>query len=414
MVTVCGLGFVGLTTALGFARLGYRVFGTDVDAQRKESLRRGALPFAEPQLADVLRAEQGRNFFIKENLAAAIAASEYIFYCVGTPCGESGQADLSQLFAALDSTLACTADGKRRVLVIKSTVPPSTTGEKIVPYVQKNARGAQFSVACNPEFLREGHCWKDFMEADRIVLGCADSFAEAALRRLYAPLRAPVCAVSPTTAEFVKYLSNTLLATLISYANEMSQVADAIGKIDIAQAFQILHMDKRWNHCAMTSYVYPGCGYGGYCLPKDSRALCAQSLAKGFEPRLLRQVIETNEAMPSAAAQRIARVLPPGGKVALLGLAFKPGCDDVRDTPAAKIIRALIARGYRDIYAYDPAANSAFSRHYPDLPVTLCASAAEACERADAVALVTAWPQCRDFLRAQSGCKPVVDCRYAI
>lgn len=415
-VAVCGLGFVGLTTALGFAQLGHRVYGFDADPGRVATLRSGAAPFAEPHLSEALRAHLGGAFQLAEarDCAASVAASEYVFYCVGTPYGAGGAADLSQLFAALDGTLPFAQDGKRRVLVVKSTVPPGTTGEKIAPYVREKAPGAPLSVACNPEFLREGHCWDDFLAADRIVLGCEERWAEERLRALYAPLGAPVCAVSPATAEFVKYLSNTLLATLISYANEMARVADAVGGVDIARAFRILHLDKRWDGCAMTGYVYPGCGYGGYCLPKDTSALYAQSRARGFEPRILREVIAANEAAPKDAARRIERALKPGWKLAVLGLSFKPGSDDVRDAPAARIIRELAARGRKDILVYDPQATEAFCRRYGDLPVVPCQSARQAYERADAVALVTAWPQLTDLLLAQTDGKPVVDCRYAL
>ena len=263
-VTVFGLGFVGLTTALGFAETGCKVFGIDVDTERKGFLREGTVPFHEPHMEEVLRKHIGQSFFVTDDIPAAIAESAYVFYCVGTPYGADGSADLTYLFSAIDSTLDAVHDEKFRVLVTKSTIPPSTTAEKILPYIKgKGGKAEHLGVANNPEFLREGHCWEDFMEADRIVLGVNDETSKALLTELYEPMGIPIKCVSHSTGEFIKYLSNTLLATLISYSNEMAQAADAFGGIETAEAFRILHMDKRWNHCNMSSYVYPGCGYGG-------------------------------------------------------------------------------------------------------------------------------------------------------
>lgn len=248
-VTVFGLGFVGLTTALGFAHLGCKVYGVDVDAERKNTLRGGNLPFLEPHMDEVLKTHLDKNFFVAEDVQAAVADSEVIFYCVGTPYGADGSADLTYLFAAIDTTINAVADDKFRVLVTKSTIPPSTTAEKIIPYVKAKCGEKNFAVANNPEFLREGHCWEDFIGADRIVIGTDDERARAVLTTLYTPLNAPIKCVTPSTGEFIKYLSNTLLATLISFSNEMAQVADTIGGIDVAEAFRILHMDKRWTIC---------------------------------------------------------------------------------------------------------------------------------------------------------------------
>lgn len=313
VVTVFGLGFVGLTTALGFAHFGDTVYGVDVDEERKARLRAGDLPFCEPDMGAVLKKELGKHFFVTDDAAKAVVESEFIFYCVGTPYGKDGGADLSYLFAAIDTTIAAIHDDKRRVLVTKSTIPPTTTCEKILPYVQgKGAVSERLSVADNPEFLREGHCWEDFIHADRIVLGCTDKESEKMLRDLYAPMNLPVFCVSATTAEFIKYLSNTLLATLISYANEMAQVADAFGGIDVAKAFRILHLDGRWNGGKMASYFYPGCGYGGYCLPKDTNALYAQARTKGYAPAILREVIRTNDERPLVMAKKIVAQLGGG------------------------------------------------------------------------------------------------------
>ena len=357
-VSVFGLGFVGLTTALGFAETGCRVFGIDVDKERKRSLRNGTVPFHEPHMEGILNKHLNSSLFITDDILEAVKESTYIFYCVGTPYGADGSADLTYLFSAIDSTLDAIHDEKFRVLVTKSTIPPSTTAEKILPYVKRKGDKSKFlGIANNPEFLREGHCWEDFMEADRIVLGVNDEKSQELLVELYQPMGIPIKCVTHSTGEFIKYLSNTLLATLISYSNEMAQAAETFGGIEVAEAFRILHMDKRWNGCNMTSYVYPGCGYGGYCLPKDTSAFYAQALEKGFEASILNQVIKTNTERPKRIAEKIARHLTDlprqsnsgktergqiYGTVGILGLSFKPGSDDVRDTSAMKIDRKSV------------------------------------------------------------------------
>ena len=248
VVTVFGLGFVGLTTAVGFAEKGITVYGFDVDSARVDIIGNGKLPFFEPGLDKALIRNLNRTFYIADSIEHAVEESDCVYYCVGTPYSEGGQADLTYLYSAVDTTLRCIHDERFRVLVIKSTVPPSTTREKVIPYIESKGFdvGNNIGVANNPEFLREGYCWDDFMNADRIVLGVSDNRSEEILRNLYEGFDIPVYAVSPNTGEFIKYLSNALLATLISYANEMSVIADTIGDIDVAEAFHILHMDKRW------------------------------------------------------------------------------------------------------------------------------------------------------------------------
>lgn len=415
MVTVFGLGFVGLTTALGFAHLGYDVYGIDVDENRKKTLREGHIPFLEPHMEEVLNKHLNKNFFVTDDVNEAIKNSDYVFYCVGTPYGKDGCADLTYLFSAVDMTVAAieatgSAD-RRRVVVTKSTIPPSTTAEKIFPYVKgKGAVTVNVGVANNPEFLREGHCWDDFIGADRIVLGCNDDISKDMLIKLYEPMNIPIIPVSHSTGEFIKYLSNTLLATMISYSNEMAQVADAIGGIDVADAFHILHMDKRWGGCNMTSYVYPGCGYGGYCLPKDTAALLAQAQAKGYNPEILEHVIDVNLRRPKSIAKKIASGLKTSDAIGILGLSFKPESDDVRDTPAYKVIKALNEMGYCNILAYDPVAIEEFRKHYPDAVVSYMDSARKVYDGAKVVAIVTAWNEFRDV--KDFGDKTLYDCRY--
>ena len=311
VITVFGLGFVGLTTSLGFAEYGHKVYGVEISPSRLSGIQEGRLPFLEPGLDEALTRHLGNRFFPigTDQLQRAVAESDCIYYCVGTPYGKDGQADLTYLLGAIDQTLEVRDGNRYQVLVVKSTIPPSTTSQKIIPYLQEKGLkvGVDVGVANNPEFLREGHCWDDFIHADRIVLGVSDDRSAQVLREVYATVSEPVLCVSLNTGEFIKYLSNTLLATLISYSNEMSMVADTIGGIDVAKAFRILHMDKRWGGATMASYVYPGCGYGGYCLPKDTNALYAVSRSAGFDAQILHHVIDTNDHMPEFIAQKIIR-----------------------------------------------------------------------------------------------------------
>lgn len=415
MVTVVGLGFVGLTTALGFAEYGHKVYGIEVNETRMATIRSGKLPFLEPGMDEALTRHLGKKFIPTTDWEQAVADSECVYYCVGTPYGEDGQADLSYLYGAIEQTLKAIHDDKFRVLVTKSTIPPSTTERRVIPFLAEHGVKVpeQIGVANNPEFLREGHCWEDFTHADRIVLGVSDERSEAVLRRLYEKEKAPVCCVSLNTGEFIKYLSNTSLACLISYANEMSMAADAIGGIDTATAFRILHMDKRWQTGSIRSYFYPGCGYGGYCLPKDTSAFYARAKDHGFDGQILKQVIRLNDEMPKVTAERIIRAAgeDKGSCIGILGLSFNPGSDDVRDTPSAKIIRALNEAGYRNIVAYDPVAMEEFERHY-DLVCRYADTYEKLMEEAQTIAITTAWPMFADVLERTG--KPVVDCRYML
>lgn len=415
VVTVVGLGFVGLTTALGFAEYGHTVYGMEANVERLATIQGGKLPFLEPGLDGALKRHLGKNFIPTTDWEKSVAESDFVYYCVGTPYGEDGQADLTYLYGALEQTLAAIKDEKFRVLVTKSTIPPSTTEKRIVPFLSERGIevGEKLGVANNPEFLREGHCWDDFINADRIVLGVSDRKSEGMLRELYEKSGVPVYAVSLNTGEFIKYLSNTSLACLISYANEMSMAADTIGNIDVAEAFRILHLDKRWQSGSIRNYFYPGCGYGGYCLPKDTNAFYAVAKRAGFDGPILKNIISTNDGMPEVTAERIMK--KAGGDknvcIGMLGLSFNAGSDDVRDAPSAKIIKALNEKGYKNIVAYDPVAEDEFQKRYK-FDYGCVDTCDEVLRKADVLAIATAWPEFKDVGSRTE--KPIVDCRYML
>jgi UDPglucose 6-dehydrogenase len=415
MITVLGLGFVGLTTALGFSKKGFKVYGIDVDRARVESIRRYEVPFYEPHLAEALREELGHNFVVDAPLREAVNDSRAVIICVGTPGLPDGQANLSYLLEAVRAVFEV-SDEQYKVLVIKSTVPPSTVAREVQPFVA--GLGRQFErtlgLASNPEFLREGHAWHDFMQPDRVVVGVQDEAAKEVLGELYLPFNAPVHYVDFSTAEFVKYLSNTLLSTLVSFSNEMAMIAEHIGGIDVPAAFRLLHQDRRWSGspAPMASYVFPGCGYGGYCLPKDTAALNSIAQAHGYTPRMLPANLQINQDIKSFVVDKLLAAVPAGRRLGILGLSFKGGSDDVRLSPSQAIIEQLLARGRTRLVAYDPMANEVFARE-TRLPIAYADSLPELVEQADELVLLTAWPEFREqheLLRR----KPLHDFRYAL
>ncbi|APF26177.1 UDP-glucose 6-dehydrogenase [Clostridium sporogenes] len=412
-ITVFGLGFVGLTTALAFAEKGNKVYGYDINSERSKLIENGKLPFVEPGLDSALTKHINKNFTVVNNIEIAVKESDFIFLCVGTPCKENGEADLKYIYSVIDMISSYLNDGKYKVVVIKSTVPPSTTSERVMSYLEEKGLkvSEKFSVANNPEFLREGYCWDDMMNSDRIVCGVSDKKGQEMLSLLYENFNTPFFAVSLNTGEFIKYLSNTLLATMISYSNEMSKVADVIGDIQIKEAFKILHMDKRWKTGNMSSYVYPGCGYGGYCLPKDTEAMYQKSTLKGYEPMILKNVISINNSMPDFMADKIMKVISKEDKIGILGLSFKPGSDDVRDSSSAKIIRILIDKGYKNILAYDPIANIAFREKYKFNEINYCNDIDSVCNDSDILVLATAWDEFKNIKKEYPN-KKIIDCRY--
>jgi len=408
-ITVMGLGFVGLTTALGLAEKGHTVMGYDANTTKTTELASGKVSLYEPNLPEALSRHLGKNFNVLQTLPETAANVQAVFICVGTPCGNDGAADLRYVFSALDMLEPILkADSFNGVIIIKSTVPPGTTKTRIIPYLRK--KNVNVPVVNNPEFLREGYCWDDFINPDRIVIGTEDTAAIEVMKAIYKDFNAPVIVTSHNTAEFVKYLSNNMLANMISFSNEMSMIANAIGDVSIKQAFETLHLDKRWGKAGMRHYVYPGCGFGGYCLPKDLEAMIAQAKSYGITPALLESVQDVNKSMSSFFANQITADVSEN--IGILGLSFKPKSDDVRSTPAAEIISSLINKGYKSLFVYDPEANRTFQKEF-SFPVHYCESADEVCDKAKTVIIVTAWSQFKEIDKRWPDVK-FIDGRYML
>ncbi|MEH6936590.1 nucleotide sugar dehydrogenase [Bacillus sp. JJ664] len=414
MITVIGLGFVGLTTALGFSEKGFHVYGIDIDQKKKDQLRNGKIPFYEPNLNEKLNKHLNKGFTITDDLQEAVINSEVIFLCVGTPSKTDGSADLGYILEAIKNVAGYIKKPEFKVLVIKSTIPPSTTSERIKPYLENLGFkvGVEIGLTNNPEFLREGYAWDDFMNPDRIVIGQDDNKSGRIVETIYQTFNAPIYRVSLNTAEFIKYLSNTMLATLISFANEQSLIARSIGNIDIKKAFQVLHLDRRWSGAPanMTSYVFPGCGFGGYCLPKDTMALVSQAIKNSYTPELLTSTLKVNEAIKEFVVSDVEGIVEKNENIGILGLAFKPNSNDIRDTPAKAIIQGLLQKGYKNIIAYDPMANEEFKEVY-GFPIQYSPNLSSLLSMVNHVVILTAWDE---FIKNEESIKKknVFDYRY--
>lgn len=385
-VTVIGTGYVGLVTGTCLSDFGLNVTCVDIDGAKIAKLRQGEIPIYEPGLKELVvkNAAAGRLTF-SEDVKGAIPGAEVIFLAVGTPPLHDGSADLSFLFDAV-KTISDMHEGYQ-VVVTKSTVPVGT-GAKVEELLSAAHPRESFAVASNPEFLREGCAVSDFMEPDRIVIGCDDAKGLDVLLRLYKPMReqdSPILVTSRVTAELIKYASNAFLAVKITFINEVSRLCESVGA-DIQQVAKGMGMDPRIGG----RFLQPGPGYGGSCFPKDTRALLDVAKLKGVPMKVVDAAVEANEDQIFRALEKITSLLGglEGKTVGLLGLAFKGDTDDVRESPAVKIARGLLAKG-AVVQAFDPAAAENAVREAPGIRV--CADPYQAASGADGLVIATEW-----------------------
>jgi UDPglucose 6-dehydrogenase len=413
-LSVIGTGYLGATHAACMAELGYEVIGLDVDPAKVATLTGGTVPFYEPGLDEVLARNiaAGRLRFTTD-MAAAVNGSQVIFLAVPTPPGEDGSADLQHVLAAADAIALHMSDYK--VIVNKSTVPVGT-GDAVESAVKDalSARGASiaFAVVSNPEFLKEGAAVDDFMRPDRVVIGSDDERAVHLMRSVYSPFvrnRDRLLVMDRRSAELTKYAANAMLATRISFMNELANLAERLGA-DIELVRVGIGSDPRIG----TQFLYAGCGYGGSCFPKDVKALMHSGADAGMSLRVLGAVEAVNEAQKQTLVDKLVTRFGAdlsGRRFALWGLAFKPGTDDMREAPSLVVVRELTARG-ASVVAYDPVAIDEARRSMQGWPgIEFVASAREAVEGADALVIVTEWKEFRspdfDHLR-RSLRQPVV------
>src|SRR5919106_3871587 len=388
-VAVFGAGYVGLVTGACFADLGHRVTIRDVLPERIEALRRGEVPIYEPGLEELLQRNTERLTYTLD-VAEAVREAEFVYVAVGTPPTYSGDADLSAVWTVVDELQGLE---QRAVVVMKSTVPVGT-GEKVRHRLDDRGL-THIGYASNPEFTAEGTAVRDFQRPDRIVIGTFDAADGDAVAELHAGIDAPIVRCDVASAEMIKLAANAALMTRISFINEIANVCEATGA-DVVRVAEGVGLDRRIG----PSFLRAGIGYGGSCFPKDSLALKQLAANSGYNFQLLNAVIEVNELQKRRVIGKLERRLGPlrGKRVALLGLAFKPGTDDMREAPSLVLAGRLIAEGAH-VSAWDPVADG---RALLD-GVQIADSAFEALDGADAAVLVTEWPELRELDWAEAG-----------
>ncbi|MDO8487421.1 MAG: UDP-glucose/GDP-mannose dehydrogenase family protein [Candidatus Curtissbacteria bacterium] len=390
-LTIVGAGYVGLVTAAVFSELGNKVYCIDVDKKKVEGLKKGKVPFFEPSLEEFIkRNTQAKRLFFTASYAESVPKSQIVFICVGTPPKENGEANLTYLFSAVEET-AKNLSGYT-LITIKSTIPIGHEGD-LEAIVKKNAK-AKFEFAASPEFLREGTALEDTLHPDRIVIGTASTKAQKLLLELHAPISGERIICDIRSAQLIKYASNSLLATKVSFANALATLCEKMGA-DVKKVLLGVGADKRIGH----SFLYPGVGYGGSCLPKDVLAFIALSSHFGYDFELIRAVDAINNNQIESFIVKIQNALKAGGKngkttagkeLAVLGLAFKPNTDDMRDAPSIKIINHLTGLGYK-VTAYDPQAMENAKKVLPD--IKYAKDEYRAVDGKDAMIIITEWSQ---------------------
>ncbi|NML68044.1 UDP-glucose/GDP-mannose dehydrogenase family protein [Hymenobacter sp. RP-2-7] len=395
-IAVVGTGYVGLVTGTCFAEVGIDVTCIDIDEKKITNLRNGILPIYEPGLEEMVarNVKQGRLHF-STSLAESIKGADVAFIAVGTPPGEDGSADLKYVLAVARG-MGENMDNYT-VIVTKSTVPVGTAAKvraEVEGALAKRGASIDFDVASNPEFLKEGAAIDDFLKPDRIVVGVASERAEEVMRRLYKPFLLnghPIIFMDIPSAEMTKYAANSMLATKISFMNDIANLCEIMGA-DVNKVRQGIGSDARIG----TKFIYPGIGYGGSCFPKDVKALIKTAQENGYQMQVLQAVEGVNEAQKEVLFSKVKKHFGgelAGKKFAIWGLSFKPKTDDMREAPSLVIIEKLLAEG-ATVSAYDPVA-VAEAKHSLGDRITYAKDQFEALVDADALLVVTEWPEFR-------------------
>jgi UDPglucose 6-dehydrogenase len=400
-IAVVGTGYVGLVLGACLAENGNDIVCVDKDEAKIDTLKAGGMPIYEPGLQEMVRhnSHEERLRFTTD-LPSAVRASEIVFIAVGTPQGEDGSADLSHVLGVAREIGR--AMNKYTVVVDKSTVPVGTARNVREAIARETSE--PFSVVSNPEFLKQGAAIEDFMKPDRVVIGIEDKDERAAgvMKDLYGPFTrtgAPILIMSTASAELCKYAANSILATRISFMNEIANICELVGA-DVDEVRRAMGADRRIG----TSFLFPGVGYGGSCFPKDVKALLKSAQDHGYDFGILSAVGAANEKQKQRLVEKMERHFTDlrGKTIALWGLAFKPRTDDMREAPAIPIIETLLQRG-ASVRAYDPAAGPVAKRLF-DGRIALCEKSYDALSGADALAIVTEWNEFRepDFAKMRS------------
>jgi UDPglucose 6-dehydrogenase len=399
-LAVLGLGHVGLPTALGFVEMGWEVIGADEDASKVAMIQSGKAPFYEPGLDDLLsRGLASGRLTLSHHVDEAVRGATILFVCVGTPQKDSGEADLSQI-EAIVRIIARNLNGYK-LIVEKSTVPAITaqwikkTVARFAKISPRNGVDLEFDVASNPEFLQEGRAVENIFHPDRVVVGVESQRARDLLEHIYQPLGCRILVTNISTAELTKHAANAFLSTKISFINMVADMCEAVGA-DVSQVAMGMGLDPRIG----TEFLNAGIGFGGYCFPKDLRALMYLGYGHGVDCGLLREVenINLRRIESFVAKLRHAVWVLQGKKIGILGLAFKAGTDDIRESPALRIVKMLLEEGAR-LRVHDPQAIEATQKEMPPQAGRLeyCSSAYDAALGAHALLILTPWPEYRDL-----------------
>ncbi len=395
-ISVIGTGYAGLSTGTGLAAKGHHVICMDVDENRIDKIKSGLSPIYEPGLEEAIRsAAREERLEATTSLEHAMKNSDVSFICVPTPSKKDGSIDLRFIeHVSRDMGMVLRGMDGYHVVAVKSTVVPGTTERVVIPNLEefsgKNA-GEGFGAGMVPEFLREGSALKDVLEPDRIVIGELDRRSGDVLEELHSVFGAPVIRTNIKVAELVKYASNAFLATKISFANEIGNIAKKLG-IDAYDVMKCVGLDNRIS----PHFLRAGIGFGGSCFPKDVMALVRKGSALGYEPRLLEEAIKLNRGQPLRIVDLLRKRAGSlkGRSIAVLGLAFKPETDDVRESPALRVVSELLRYGAR-VRAYDPKGAENFRNVLPK--VSCFSTAREALKGADACIVLTEWPEFREL-----------------
>jgi UDPglucose 6-dehydrogenase/GDP-mannose 6-dehydrogenase len=406
-VSVIGTGYVGLVSGVCLAEKGHMVICVDVDQEKIDKINRSIAPIYEKGLEELLKKNIHGNLQATTDLAKAVLETEISLIAVGTPF-DGEKIDLShieEVSRQIGKTLS--AKSTYHTVVVKSTVVPGTTDEVVIPILENASgkrAGIDFGVGMNPEFLREGEAINDFMFPDRIVMGAMDGRTRDSLEDLYHPFGGvDKVRTNNKTAEIIKYACNSVLATMISFSNEIANLCAVIGDVDVVDVLKGVHLDNRISPImpngerivpSLTTYIEAGCGFGGSCFPKDVRALISHGKRVGSPMQLLDAVMQVNEQQPQQVLSLLKKHFTSlqGIRVAVLGLAFKPGTDDTRESPAIPLVQCLFVQG-ADIRVYDPVVKYEALKLFDNHDVVYCDSLHQAIEDVEVIVLVTRWEE---------------------
>jgi UDPglucose 6-dehydrogenase len=407
-INVIGLGFVGLTTALGFSEKKIKTICVEKDLLRLRKIKNGSIPFEEPHLKNILKKNLLRKNLLFSNIPILEeSAINVIFICVGTPSNQDGSINLKHVENVIVN-LNRSVKNERVLIVIKSTVLPGTISKKLIKLINKK----NITICSNPEFLREGYAWQDFINTDKIVIGYQNKDDLKILRNIYKNFNGDLVSDSTDTAEFIKYLSNSLLGNLISFSNELTIIGEKNKNVNIKKSFNAVKLDKRWfGYPAMIStYLHPGLGYGGYCLPKDISAMNFMSKKSNIKNGMINSTNHTNKLIFHYQTKKILDKFKKNEKIAVLGVSFKPGSDDIRGSKSVEIIKYLLKKGYKKIYTFDPSVKKDYLK---TISKKIIHSNKLSNDHSQNYILCTSWPKYIKFLRENKKLN-FIDFRYQV